>query len=232
MEKTVTQNRIPQKKIGIISQEGVKPNFVLGTYYVIGNLLRACGGTEKYQVFQVQNAAPFVNPLIRTGIDQAIQEERYTQRGYRQINAEPIIDGMLEYTKNHPDTELVMVMRDSIYAKDLNYFLGVSSKRLLPTRQLLNSTIISTGKKSPFELDALTFQSVLLHELGHRFGATDQQNRKPGELYEHGQLGTHCTTPGCIMNVINSLHEGRIAAHRRATYCPSCLRAIKKEFSR
>jgi len=231
-DKSVLQDCNHLQKIGVISQKGVNSDFVLGTYYVIGNLLRSCGGLGKYQVFQVQNSSPFVEPLVYKGIQQAILEERYTQRGYCQINAEPIMNGMLEYSAAHPDTEFVMVMKDSIYVKDLNYFLGVNRKALSRRGYLLNTTIISCGENSPFEMDALTFQSVLKHELGHRFGATDQRNRNPGGLYNYKELGTHCTTPGCIMNVANSLRDGQLAARRRATYCPACLRAIKRELSR
>ncbi len=220
------------QKIGIIAQEGTNPAFVHGTYHVVNNLLNSCDNAGRYQVFEVKNIVPFVRPLIQKGIQQAISEERYTQRGYRQINAEPIMNGMLEYSAAHPDTELVMVMNDSIYASDLNYFLGVNRKCLSRLGYLLNTTIISCGKNSPFEMDPLTFQTVLMHELGHRFGATDHQNRNPGELYDYKQLGTHCTTPGCIMNVANSLRDGQLAARRRATYCSACLRAMKKEFSR
>ncbi len=221
------------QKIGVIAQEGTNPAFVEGAYLVVDNLIRSCGGENKYQVFQAPNATPFVSRIVRDGINGAILDKnRYNKEGYIQVNAEPIMDGLLNYSAAYPDTEFVLVMRDSIYAQNLNYFLGVNHKAMSRTGLLLSTTIISTGKNSPFELDGITFQSVLMHELGHRFGATDQQNRKPGELYNYPKMGTHCTTPGCIMNVMNSLDEGRVAAHRRATYCPGCLRAMKKEFSR
>ena len=221
------------QKIGILSQNGAHPAFVEGAYRVVDSLVRSCSTPDKYQVFRVQNADAFVAPMIQKGISQAILDKnRYTRRGYFQINAEPIMEDMLTYTAAHPDTEFVLVMRDSIYAQKLNYFLGVNRKGFSRFGHLLNTTIISTGKNSPFELDGITFQSVLMHELGHRFGCTDQQNRRPGELYDYKQLGTHCTTPGCIMNVMNSLQEGRVAAHRRATYCPGCITAMRKELSR
>lgn len=221
------------QKIGIIAQEGTNPAFVEGAYRVVNNLVRSCGGENKYQVFQAPNATPFVKRIVRDGINWAILDKnRYTKRGFFQINAEPIMNGMLECSKAHPDTEFVLVMRDSIYAQELNYFLGVNRKMVSRFGHLLNSTIVSTGKNSPFELDGITFQSVLMHELGHRFGATDHRNRNSGELYNYPQMGTHCTTPGCIMNVMNSLQEGRVAAHHRATYCPGCTVAMKKEFSR
>ncbi len=218
------------QKIGIIAQDGTNSAFAEGAYRVVCNLLTTCNAMHKYQPFYIKDATPFIGPIIQKGINQAGM--RYRQRGYRQINAEPIMEDLLNYSAAYPDTEFVLVMRDSIYAQDLNYFLGVNRKAMSTTGQLLNTTIVSTGKNSPFELDGFTFQSVLMHELGHRFGATDQQNRKMGELYNYPQMGTHCTTPGCIMNVMNSLDEGKMAAHRRATYCPGCVAAMKREFSR
>lgn len=221
------------QKIGIIAQDGTDPAYVQGAYHVVNNLLRSCGATGKYQVFNAQNAGAFVNPLIHDGIFQAVLEDRYyNPNGYYQICAEPIMDGMLKYTAAHPDTEFLMITDNSIYANKLRFFLGVNRKAVSRSGRLLNTTIISTGRNSPYALDGITFQSVLMHELGHRFGTTDQRNRREGELREYREMGTHCTTPGCIMNVMNSLHEGRIAAHRRATYCPGCVAAMKREFSR
>ena len=166
------------QKIGIIAQDGTDPAFVQGAHHVVSNLLRSCDTTGKYQVFTVQNAGPFVAPLIHSGIYRAVLENRYyNPDGYYQISAEPIMKGLLEYTAAHPDTEFLMIMSDSIYANKLRYFLGVNRKAMSRLGHLLNTTIVSTGKNSPYALDGITFQSVLMHELGHRFGTTDQQNR-------------------------------------------------------
>ena len=220
-----------QKQIVIIAQNDTDTAYTQGVYHVVNNILRSCGVQDKYQVFYQKNH-PMVSALVNRGIYFAEQQKRYTQRGFYQINAEPIISGMLDYNDANPNRELLMVMRDSIYAQNLNYFLGVNSKRFSQRGLLSNATIISMGKNSPYAMDGLTFQSVLMHELGHRFGATDIWNRKKGELYDYPQLGRHCLTPGCIMNVTNSLRDGQVAAQRQATFCPGCMTAMKKELSR
>lgn len=219
------------KKIGIVSQEGVNPAYVEGVYHVVKNLLYACNGYEKYLVCKLKKS-PLISALINRGIYRAKKEGRFTERGFYQINAQPIIEGMLDYSAMHPDREYLLVMNDSIYANGLNYFLGANSKFRSRMGNLLNTTIISKGKGSPFEMEPLTFQAVLMHELGHRFGATDTHNRAPGELRDYEKLGRHCVTPGCIMNVANSLHDGKMAAQRNATFCSGCLSAMKRELSR
>ncbi len=120
---------------------------------------------------------------------------------------------------SNPQTDSILLLNESIYANDLNYALGYSNNAY---------SVITNGIGTPFQLNFGEFKHVLRHELGHRFGATELENRPAAGLVFHKDFGWHCTTPRCVMNIVSSIQDVR--TNLNATFCPLVFAPSNKNF--
>ena len=173
---------------------------------------------RRYYMAVARNAQAVADAWVQMSSKRVVRD-RDTQ--YRQIEASILSQKLYHLALSNPPTHGILLLNESIYADDLNYALGYSANTY---------TVIANGGITPFQLNFDEFRHVLWHELGHRFGATELKNRPASDLIIHDKFGAHCKTPGCIMNIVNSVRD--VQKNLGATFCPGCIRAIKRELSK
>ena len=203
----------------IIPQSGVPDQYVQTTWNTVRHILDMVPNQKRYNMIMARNARAVADMWVQM----TSKRIRFTSNHvtYHQIEATILSQQLKKLALSQSPINGILLLNDSIYAGNLNYALGYSNNAY---------SVIANGFNTPFQLNFPEFQHVLRHELGHKFGATELTNRSVSSLIHHNNLGWHCTTPRCVMNIVNSIQDVR--NNLGADYCPLCKQAIRKELSR
>ena len=214
--------------IALFKQEEVPDIYLDSAVSVINSILDLQPAQQKYRAFIAQGAQDVVNAWVALSEVQSRHDGHFptilqNRARYYQLQAYKITEQMDAFCRRNPNIDALMITKDSLYTPTLNFAFGFSNDRL---------SIVSLGQNSPYSLNPEEFCMVLSHELGHKFGATEYANRSPNQLVTVPNLGTHCRTPGCIMNNIQSANDMRAMNQNNADFCDDCLAAMRLQLSR
>ena len=146
--------------------------------------------------------------------------------GSPQLEANYLLD-LIEnepWQSQEPHIDVAIVSRD-ITARDgeqlLNFVFGIANGRIT-LQSVFRYRELSNGDRFK------AVKAVILHELGHIFGAAADLNRSNTEY----NIGAHCTNHGCVMR--QGLSVPVWVAHAWDTYwephpyCPQCMADIRR----
>lgn len=149
---------------------------------------------------------------------------RLASRDRREIEGSAVFDKLCcePWQEQEPHYD-VLLLKSNLYAGNTNFALGLSQPGLgsiISAYQIFNSS----WRLDPHDV----LGTVALHEIGHVFGAPDE-NRRTRLDYS---LGPHCLNR-CVMRqrlVLDEWQELTRDCFGRGIYCPECAYDIRSHF--
>ena len=154
----------------------------------------------------------------------------------KQVNSDEfVLDFVEHYTDlvDHESINLVLIEQD-LYSNSTNFVLGSSRGfKIVEDGKKRKMIVQSTSRllrdhnhtRNLFD-DSTFLKQLILHELGHAFGAATEDRI---DTYE--SLGSHCIEPECVMHQYTNIEEGQEVAHKRENndnlFCGLCIDDIK-----